>query len=229
MGKNSIADQFTRLNASALIFDGYGTLFDIHSVIPECERAFPGRGTQLSKKWRERQLALTRRCVLTRHYVDLWTLVERTLADTCRELNLDAPPELQTHLREQYLALNVFPEVFGVLPHLREKYRLAILSHGTQPMLDALVDRHALRASFDAVLSVDTVRAYKPDGRAYEFARQTLNLPREEIAYVGVNPFDIAGAKGFGMRTIWLRRVEPASRLMDLLCDAQTTTLEDLS
>ncbi len=111
---------------------------------------------------------------------------------------------------------------------LREKYKLAILSHGTQPMLDALLEHHNLRNVFDAILSVDTVRAYKPEGRAYEYARQALDLPRAEIAYVGVNPFDIAGAKGFGMRTIWLRRVEPPSRLMDLLCDRQITTLEQL-
>lgn len=216
------------MSVRALVFDGYGTLFDIDSVIPECERVFPGYGAEVGRRWRVKQLGYTRRCVLTRHYVDLWTLMDRSLGDTCRALHLDISPQVIADLREQYLSLKPFPEVLEVLPRLRAKYQLAILSHGTQKMLDAVVDSTGTRGMFEEILSVDTVHAYKPAARAYALAEESLNLPRTEIAYVGVNPFDIAGAKGFGSKTIWVRRVVPASRLMALISDAQIASLEEL-
>lgn len=209
----------------ALVFDGYGTLFDLESAAPAFEQVAPGHGLEILRWWRAKQLQYTRRCILTRRYRNLWVLMEQAMEDTCLRFQLDISPDQRKELCRQYLTLKVFDEVEDVLLKLREKYKLVILSHGTQWMLDTVTAHNQITRFFDAVLSVDKVQAYKPELRAYELITQTINLPESAFGYVGVNPMDIAGARAFGMKAIWLSRQSPKGRLMEFVAHL---TIKDL-
>lgn len=214
--------------SDALIFDGFGTLFDLSSASPAFERILPGRGLEVLNWWRAKQLAYTRQCIVTRRYQNLSELMMRALEDVCKHFRVEISPEMRTTLCAQYLTLTAFPEVPDVLNILRKDHKLILLSHGTQAMLDGVVAHNQLTPLLDAVLSVDAVRAYKPESKAYELARERLNLPASSCVYIGGNPFDIAGAKGFGMKTIWLHRGMPPMALMNLIADESIGSLKDL-
>ncbi len=218
-----------KFNIEVLVFDGFGTLFNLESAAPAFDQVAPGRGLEILRWWRAKQLQYTRRCILTRHYQNLWILMERALGDACQHFKLDISATKRLELCEQYLTLNVFDEVPSILKKLKGNYKLAILSHGTQPMLDAVIKHNQLSHLFDAVLSVDLVQAYKPELRAYELVTQKINLPESAFGYIGVNPMDIAGARAFGMKTIWLARQDTKGRLMELVAHVSIKNLEELS
>ena len=212
----------------ALVLDAYGTLFDLHSAEPACEALFPGKGAVLNRLWRAKQLRRTRRCVLTGRYVNLWEIMDRELESACRELGLHCSATERASLREQYLTLQPYPEVPHALGALGERYRLLLLSHGTQSMLEAVAEHSGLAGRFEAIRSADLAGAYKPNPRAYALAEHTLRLPPREIGFVSTNPFDIAGAKAFGLRPIWLHRGSGDSQLMKLLADGSIENLDEL-
>jgi 2-haloacid dehalogenase len=214
---------------SALVFDAYGTLFDLRSAVPACEALFPGKGANLNRLWRAKQLRQTRRCVLTRRYTNLWEIMDGALERACFDLGLRSTAAERESLRQQYLTLRTFPEVPATLERLEEHYALLLLSHGTQPMLDAVAEHNGITRHFRAVRSVDAVRAYKPDPRAYAIAEETLGVPHAAIGFVSTNPFDIAGAKAYGLRTVWLHRETSSSRIMGLLADISVENLAELA
>lgn len=216
------------LGIEVLVFDGFGTLFDLESAEPAFEQVAPNRGLEILRWWRAKQLHYTRQCILTRHYQNLWVLMEQAMDDACIYFQLNIPAATRKELCQQYLTLKLFVEVSEVLLKLKEKYKLVILSHGTQPMLDAVTAHNQIKHLFDAVLSVDAVKAYKPELKAYELTTQTINLPENKFGYAGVNPMDIAGARAFGMKTIWLHRNRPTNRLMGLITDISITALQEL-
>jgi 2-haloacid dehalogenase len=131
-------------------------------------------------------------------------------------------------LRQQYLTLRTYPEVPGALEALHRRHALLLLSHGTQHMLDTVAERAGISRYFEAIRSVDAVGAYKPDPRAYALAEESLRTDRADIGFVSTNPFDIAGAKAFGLRPIWLHRGIPDSRIMALLADGSVENLDEL-
>jgi len=225
---NKIVFMLDKLNIEALVFDGYGTLFDLESASLAFDLVFPGRGLEVLRWWRARQLAYTRRCVLTRRYRNLWTLMEQALDDASQHFHVAVSYQTRFELCSEYLRLAMFPEAPDVLSTLHMRYKLILLSHGTQSMLDSVVAHNNLNSLLDAVLSVDYVHAYKPELKAYELVTQTIHLPESTFGYVGVNPMDIAGAKAFGMKTIWLYRNTNAIRLMGLLADKSITNLQEL-
>lgn len=222
----TIIDQ---LGIDTLVFDGFGTLFDLESATPAFEQVAPGQGLEILRWWRAKQLQYTKRCILTRRYRNLWVLMEQAMEDACLRFHLDISHAKRKELCEQYLKLKVFDEVPEVLSKLREKYKLVILSHGTQSMLDSVTTHNQITHLFDAILSVDTVQAYKPELRAYELITQTINLPERAFGYVGVNPMDIAGARAFGMKAIWLIRQDPKNRLMEFVAHFVINELKALS
>lgn len=217
------------LGIEVLVFDGFGTLFDLESAEPAFEHAAPNRGLEVLRWWRAKQLQYTRRCILTRRYRNLWILMEQAMDDACLHFQLDISAGKRRELCEQYLTLKVFDEVPEVLLKLKEEYKFVILSHGIQSMLDALTEHNQLTHLFDAVLSVDLVQAYKPELRAYELVTQTIKLPENAFGYIGVNPMDIAGARAFGMKTIWIRRTMPQNRLMGLIADISSANLTEMA
>jgi 2-haloacid dehalogenase len=189
----------------ALVFDAYGTLFDVHSVIQLCDEIFPSQGTQLSLTWRAKQLEYTWLKSLMGRYQDFGKVTEAALKFACKSLKLDCPPESRKRLMQAYLSLEPYPEVKEALASLSH-YKLAILSNGSPRMLKALVKNSGLTKVFDKVISVDEVKIYKPSPKVYALASKKLKVPKNNIGFVSSNYWDICGANSFGMRAFWINR-----------------------
>ncbi len=197
----------------ALVFDAYGTLFDVHSVIALCDELFPGQGAQLSQTWRAKQLEYTWLKSLMGRYQDFGKVTEAALKFACKSLKLDCPPESRKRLMQAYLHLETYPEVKEALAALSH-CKLAILSNGSPGMLKALVRNNGLTKAFDKVISVDEVKIYKPSPKVYALTPKKLKVKKSEIGFVSSNFWDICGASSFGLRTFWINRAgNPADEL----------------
>lgn len=199
----------------AVVFDAYGTLFDVHCVASAIESLFPGRGSQLSQLWRSKQLEYTFLRTIGQRYTDFWAITESALQYACDALMLPLDLGGRHRLMQAYLELSPFAETLEVLVALREAdHALAILSNGSPAMLQALVSNARMEGLFAHVLSVDAVKQYKPQPAVYELACQALGLPAERIVFVSSNGWDAAGAGWFGFRTFWVnRQAMPIERL----------------
>ena len=190
---------------AALVFDAYGTLFDVHSVVALCEELWPGRGTQLSQLWRTKQLEYTWLRSLMGRYEDFTRVTEAGLRYACAALQLPYDDAKRDRLMRAYLHLGTFPEVEETLHKLRG-IKLAILSNGAPAMLRDVVSNSGLAALRPDVLSVDELKIYKPAPQVYQLAVDRLGVPAKAIGFVSSNCWDAAGAKSFGFRTFWVNR-----------------------
>ncbi len=211
----------------ALVFDAYGTLFDVHSVISACDQSFPGHGAALSQAWRAKQLEYTWLRSLMGRYKDFWQVTESALAFACMSLGLSCPPDMRAKLMETYLHLDPFPEVQEALRALSD-YSLAILSNGSPRMLRAAVESADLKGIFSRIISVDEARIYKPSPRVYRLAPQKLHVATSAIGFISANFWDIAGAKAFGFHTYWVNRSKAPAEELGLVPDATLSSLADL-
>jgi 2-haloacid dehalogenase len=192
---------------SALVFDAYGTLFDVHSVSRLAERLFPGKGAALAAAWRVKQLEYTWLRSLMGRYEDFSRVTHASLEWTLESLGLDADDNARHSLLDEYRKLAVFPEVPAALEKLAAAKPLAILSNGHPDMLNAVVDHNGLRSRFrGGVLSVHAAKAYKPDANVYRIAEEQLGVTRSMVGFVSSNGWDAAGAKSFGFRAFWVNR-----------------------
>jgi 2-haloacid dehalogenase len=189
----------------AWVFDAYGTLFDPFSVQGKAERIFPGRGEALSRLWRSRQLEYTWLRALMNHYVDFWQITREALVYASRSLGLCCEATQQEELLQEYLHLEIYPDVMVGLEALRSQ-RLAILSNGSPRMIEAVVENAGLGQAFSFLLSVDTVKTYKPSPTVYQLAVEALRLKKREIGFISSNYWDAAGAAAFGFPAFWLNR-----------------------
>ncbi|MDR5750417.1 MULTISPECIES: haloacid dehalogenase type II [unclassified Caballeronia] len=206
----------------AVIFDAYGTLFDVHSVVAAAEQLFPGHGDALSQLWRQKQIEYTQLRTLAdpsgSRYEPFWAITLDALRFAASRLNLaDAlSSTAEKRLMDEYACLSAFPDVVGALRALRERTRceLAILSNGNPQMLDIAVKSAGMTGLFDHVLSVDAVRAYKPAPASYALGTQAFGCAARELVFVSSNGWDVAGASWFGYTTFWINRAGlPAEEL----------------
>jgi len=189
------------------VFDAYGTLFDVHSVVALCEQSWPGKGAALSQLWRAKQLEYTWQRSLMRRYEDFARITEASLRYACLALGLPVDEERRRSLMGAYLELSTFPEVRDVLAALKaSNLKLAILSNGSPPMLRPLVANAGLRGLIGTVISVDQRKIYKPAPAVYRLAVQRMRVPKPAIGFVSSNCWDACGAKSFGFRTFWINR-----------------------
>lgn len=195
----------SRTPIRALVFDAYGTLFDVHSVVAKCEACFPGRGQVLSATWRTKQLEYTWLTSLMGRYRDFSELTEAGLRYACAALELDLGEGQVVELLAAYEHLSPFPEVRSALQAV-SSLPLAVLSNGAPNMLNGLMRNSGLASYFTHVISVDEARVFKPDPRVYALAPQKLTVPRAEIAFISSNGWDAAGAAAFGFRVFWVNR-----------------------
>jgi len=193
----------------ALVFDAYGTLFDVHSVIAECEALFPGKGTSLSQLWRGKQLEYTWLRSLMGRYADFSAITRAALTTACNMLRLELSETEARRLMDAYLVLKAFPDVMDTLTRLHGR-KLAILSNGSPAMLNAVVRHTRLDQLLDAVLSVDALRIFKPHPSVYAYAAERLQAPAGAIGFVSSNFWDVAGATSFGFHTFWVNRAGTA-------------------
>jgi 2-haloacid dehalogenase len=189
----------------ALVFDAYGTLFDVHSISIACESLFPGKGAELSRLWRNKQLEYTWLRSLMGRYTEFEAITRDALGIACRTLGLELTQSDSILLIEGYRQLRPFPEVKNALAGLRGR-KLAILSNGSPAMLNALIEHAGLSQFFDAVISVDELKTYKPHPSVYNLAIQYLGVNANEIGFVSSNFWDVSGASSFGFRTCWINR-----------------------
>ena len=195
----------------ALVFDAYGTLFDVHSVVRRCESFWPGKGALLSQAWRAKQLEYTWLRSLMRRYRPFSEVTRDALAWACDSLGLPLDEQKATALMAEYLALSAYPEVRESFNKIKAGKR-AILSNGSPDMLDPLVKRSGLH--FDAVLSVDELKIFKPAPEVYALAVRRLGVKKEDIGFVSSNCWDALGAKSFGFTVFWINRFDaPLDRL----------------
>jgi 2-haloacid dehalogenase len=187
----------------AFVFDAYGTLFDVHSVHARCEALWPGKGAPLSQAWRVKQLEYTWLRSLMRRYAPFSQVTEEALLHCCEFLKLKIQESEKLSLLAEYRRLALFPDVAAAMKSLKVHKR-AILTNGSPDMIDPLVAQSGLR--FDAVLSVDELRTYKPDPAVYDLAVKKLQVPKQDIVFVSSNCWDALGAKSFGFAVYWINR-----------------------
>ncbi|MGE5096254.1 MAG: haloacid dehalogenase type II [Betaproteobacteria bacterium] len=202
---------------SALVFDAYGTLFDVHSVARLAESLFPGKGAALSAAWRTKQLEYTWLRSLMQRYEDFNRVTASSLAWAMESLGI-VPEENDRASRalvDEYRRLATFPEVPAALDALSRRCALAILSNGHPEMLQAVVDHNGLRERFrGGILSVHPAAIFKPAPKVYAIAEEALGVPRSLMGFVSSNGWDAAGAKTFGFRVFWINRSgAPVERL----------------
>ena len=212
----------------ALVFDAYGTLFDVHSVISVCQQLFPGQGTALSQMWRAKQLEYTWLLSLMGRYQDFWKVTESALVFACKVLGLPCDPSTRDRLMDAYLRLDPYPEVPAALNALSH-YPLAILSNGSPRMLKAAVENAGLQGLFAQVISVHEVKIYKPSPRVYQLAPKRLGVGPEAIGFVSSNSFDVIGAKAFGFWVCWVNRADIAGDELGVTPDVTVARLTDLA
>jgi 2-haloacid dehalogenase len=193
----------------AFVFDAYGTLFDVHSVVTLAEELAPRQGAVLSQLWRTKQLEYTWLSSLMRtpgdRRADFAELTALALDYALAQLMIPLAPDARRRLIEAYERLSPFPEAADALALLAPMPRI-ILSNGTLAMLRPLVEQSTLAPHIDAILSVDAAGIYKPAPAVYQLAVDHLRLARNEIAFVSSNGWDAAGAKAFGFTTFWINR-----------------------
>lgn len=212
----------------ALVFDAYGTLFDVHSVISVCNQLFPDQGAALSQIWRAKQLEYTWLRSLMGRYQDFWKVTESALAFACKALNLPCPPSTRARLMDAYLHLDPYPEVRPSLDAL-SNYSLAILSNGSPQMLKAAVESAGIEGAFTNVISVDEVKVYKPSPRVYQLAPEKLGCDKGSIGFISSNSFDVIGAKAFGFWVCWVSRSEAPGDELGVRPDVTLSSLTDLA
>ena len=200
---------------SALVFDAYGTLFDVHSVTQRAEALFPGRGAALSAAWRGKQLEYTWQRSLMGHYEDFSRVTLSALEWAFESLAIQPGDRERRALLDEYRRLAVFPEVPAALEELSARKPLAILSNGHPDMLAAVVDHAGLRERFrGGVLSVHPAKIFKPAPAVYRIAEESLGVSRTVTGFVSSNGWDAAGAKAFGFQSFWVNRSgAPVERL----------------
>lgn len=196
------------MKAKAIVFDAYGTLYDVQSVADVIDQAFPGNGEIITQVWRMKQLEYTWLRSLMGRYADFWEVTKESLDYTLRHLDLEPAPAIFDRIVDKYYRLDPYADAQATLAAL-DGYRVAILSNGSQAMLDELVRNSSLGLYLDAVLSIDTKRIFKPSPHAYELIEEKLGAKPAEVLFVSSNAFDACGAKNFGLRVAWIERATP--------------------
>lgn len=194
----------------AVLFDAYGTLFDVYSVGLVAEQLFPGQGEALGQLWRDKQIEYTRLVTTSdhgAHYQPFWQLTLAALRYSCKRLRLTLTPEAELKLMNQYRHLSAFPENKDVLQALKARgIATGILSNGDPEMLGIAVRSAGLDGLLDHVISVDKVRKYKTHPEAYALGEQVTGLRASQIVFVSSNSWDALAATWYGFQTLWVNR-----------------------
>jgi 2-haloacid dehalogenase len=198
-----------------VVFDAYGTLFDVYSVSAMAETLFPGQGSALSVLWRDKQIEYSRLVTMSdplnplgsRHYQSFWDLTRLGLQYACQKLELELTPPKQKQLMDQYAQLKPFEENKDVLQHLQAiGMRCAILSNGSPDMLAKAVSSAGMTGLIDKVLSVDEVRQFKTSPQSYGLVTHHYPMDVREVLFVSSNSWDALGATWYGFKSFWVNR-----------------------
>jgi 2-haloacid dehalogenase len=228
LGGSLVARAASGPRIKAIAFDGF-PIIDPRPVSARAEELFPGKGADLVDAWRIRQFDYTWLRTLSNSYVDFWQVTEDALVFAANSLKLDLSAQKREQLMQTYLELKAWPDAPPALKSLKEAgIRMAFLSNFTARMLDAAIQNSGLQGYFEAHLSTDRVRAYKPDPRAYQMGLDAFGLKREEIAFAASAGWDAAGAKRFGYPTFWVNRMNLPAEELGVVADATGANMAGL-
>ena len=192
-------------NVKAIIFDAYGTLFDVNSAAEKCKDKIGDKWEGFANFWRTTQLEYTWLRSLMKRHKDFWQVTEDSLEKSMNAFKIDK--SMRNELLNLYKVLNTFPEVKDVLNKLKEKnYKLAILSNGTPALLNELVKSNNLDNIFDDIFSIEEVGIYKPDAKVYDMPIKKYKIQKEEVVFLSANTWDISGGGNYGYSSIWVNR-----------------------
>ena len=214
------------MTCRGVVFDAYGTLFDLRSTV-EAARAITADPEALSALWRQKQLEYSWLRGLMGRWRDFWELTGDALRFAVRKLGITASDAQLASLRDAYLTLAPYPEVKAAL-HRLEGRPLAILSNGSRRMLDAVVTSSGLAPLFTRVLSVDEVETYKPDPAVYALGPKALGIEAKDLLFVSSNAWDVAGARAFGYRVCWCNRTGAPPEELGVGADLVVSRLDEI-
>jgi 2-haloacid dehalogenase len=197
-----------------LVFDAYGTLFDVYSIAQLTEKLYPGSGAAISTLWRDKQIEYSRLITLSDpdpngslHYRSFWDITQSALEYSLQRLGMQYTEIQVNMLMDQYARLDAFPECAGVLEQLSEMgFPMVVLSNGSSEMLESAADSAGLKRYLMHLISVDRIRQFKTHPQAYALASKTLSIPSEELLFVSSNGWDVMGATWYGFQTCWINR-----------------------
>ena len=209
-------------------FDAYGTLFDFHAAVSRHHAAAGPDAALFSELWRQKQIEYTWTHTLAGRYVEFWTLTQRAL-DYCFERFPSVDRALRAQLLDAYLKLDAYPDALKVLRALKARgERTAILTNGSPAMVGAAVEAAGLKTELDAVLSVDTVRMFKPRPEVYALVTKKFSCQPADVTFVSSNRWDAFGAAAFGFRTTWINRAKAPDEYPDFPLAAVASDLTGL-
>jgi len=194
-------------NFRGIVFDLYGTLYDVQSVAAICDQAYPGKGAAIAQLWRRKQLEYTWLRSLMERYVNFETVTDDALRFTCAALDLPLEEDMARVLGEQYLRLEPHPETTSALHRLKDAgIPLGIISNGSHKSIAQVVSHSSMGWAFDELISADDVQVFKPHPKMYELAERRMGHAREHILYVSANGWDASAASLFGFPVCWINR-----------------------
>ena len=193
------------MNIKSVVFDAYGTLFDVNSAAEKCKDKIGDKWEGFANFWRTTQLEYTWLRSLMKRHKDFWQVTEDSLDKSMKTFSIDS--SMKNELLDLYKKLSPYSEVKGVLNSLKEKkYKLAILSNGTPALLNELVRSNNLEDIFDDLFSIEEVGIYKPDSKVYDMPIKKYQIKADEIAFLSANTWDVSGGGNYGYNAIWVNR-----------------------
>ena len=214
-------------NTKAIVFDAYGTLFDVNSAAEKCKDKIGDKWETFSNYWRTTQLEYTWLRSLMKRHKDFWQITEDSLDKSMLTFKIDK--SMRNELLNLYKELSTFPEVKSVLEELKKKsIKLAILSNGTPSLLSNLIKNSNLENLFDDVFSIEEVKIYKPDPKVYDIPINKYKVKKEEITFLSANTWDVSGGGNYGYNAIWVNRTNNVFDKLDYKPKNEVKNLREL-
>ena len=214
-------------NIKAIIFDAYGTLFDVNSAAEKCKDKIGDKWEGFANHWRTTQLEYTWLRSLMKRHKDFWQVTEDSLDKSMKAYEIDS--SMRNELLDLYKILSPFKEVPEVLKSLKEKdFKLAILSNGTPTLLNELVKSNNLENIFDDIFSIEEVGIYKPDSKVYDLPINRYQIQKNEVVFLSANTWDVSGGGNYGYNSIWVNRNNNIFDNLDYQPELEIKNLKDL-
>ena len=215
------------MKTKAVVFDAYGTLFDVNSAAKRCKDKIGTKWETFANFWRTTQLEYTWLRSLMKRHKNFWDITEDSLDKSMKVFNINK--NMKNELLSLYKILSPYPEVKGVLEDLKKKnFKLAILSNGTLDLLNELVESNKLNNLFDDLFSIEEVKIYKPDPRVYEIPIKKYKIKSDEITFLSANTWDVSGGGNFGYNSIWVNRHNSVFDILDFQPKNEISNLTQL-
>ena len=215
------------MKTKAVVFDAYGTLFDVNSAAKRCKDKIGAKWETFANFWRTTQLEYTWLRSLMKRHKNFWDITEDSLDKSMKVFNINK--NMKNELLSLYKILSPYPEVRGVLEDLKKKnFKLAILSNGTPDLLNELVENNKLNNLFDDLFSIEEVRIYKPDPSVYELPVKKYKIKSGEITFLSANTWDVSGGGNFGYNSIWVNRHNSVFDILDFQPKNEISNLTQL-